>query len=177
MSEGPAQHGDAASPVFVEDVFLTDAFLIKGRLRHKSKRLSNQLEDHRRSFLQIDAATMVALRGNEVIQTPTVMVNVKEVIFAHELLDVAGDDTLRRLAMPNKAVRIRAFFNGAVQFELAGNVEAGAYEQEPSGRRYFIMQRPALRGLHLEHPELGLLRQLDYAIVRKDKMAYVYDFR
>jgi hypothetical protein len=38
------------------------------------------------------------------------------------------------------------------------------------------MQKPVVRGLDLEQPELGLLRGLDYAIVRKDRMAYVYDF-
>ena len=35
---------------------------------------------------------------------------------------------------------------------------------------------PAVRGLDLAHPELMLLKNLDYAIVRKDRMAYVYDF-
>ena len=177
MTDQPQPQGGPAVPTFVEDVFLTDAFLIKGRLRNKSKRLSNQLEDHSRSFLQIDDATMISLRGHEVIRTPTVMVNVTEIIFAHELLDVAGDETLRRLAMPDKNVRIRAFYNGAVQFELAGAVEPGAYEMQHNARRYFIMQQPSLRGLDLTHPELKFLGEVEYAIVRKDKMAYVYDFR
>jgi len=177
MSEGSSQHGNVDAPVFVEDVFLTDSFLIKGRLANKTRRLTNQLEDHNRTFLTIQDATMVALRSVEVIRTPTVMVNVKEVICAHELLDVAGDEAMRRLAMPNKVVRVRAFYNGAVQFELAGNVEPGAYEQQLSARKYFIMMKPTLRGLDLDHPELELLKNLEYAIVRKDKMAYVYDFR
>ena len=38
------------------------------------------------------------------------------------------------------------------------------------------MQNPVLRGLELEHPELALLKKLDYAIVRKDKLAYLFDF-
>ena len=177
MNEDQAREGGAVTPVFVEDVFVTDAFLIKGRLRNKSKRLSNFLEDIQRSFLQVDDATMVSLRGSEVIRTPTVMVNQKEIICAHELLDQGGDEALRRLALPNKTVRIRAFYNGAVQFELAGNVEPGAYEMQGNGRKYFTMQEPALRGLELDHPELSFLQRLDYAIVRKDKMAYVYDFR
>jgi hypothetical protein len=84
---------------------------------------------------------------------------------------------MRRLAQPNKAVRIRAFYAGAVQFELTGNVEPGAYEQSMSNRKYFIMQTPILRGLDLSPPELQSLGTLEYAIVRKDKLAYVYDFR
>lgn len=176
MKEKPSSRGGAATPVFVEDLFLTDAFLIKGRIAHKSKRLTNLLEDHNRSFLAIADATMVSLRSADVIRTPQVMVNVHEVILAHELVDIAGDEVQRRLAMPNKTVSIRAFYNGAVQFELAGVIEPGAYEQQPTGRKYFIMQQPVLRGLALEHPELQLLQHLEYAIVRKDRMAYVYDF-
>ena len=178
MNENPQSGGSVVTPVFVEDVFLTETFLIKGRLPNKSRRLTNLLEDYNRAFLQVQDATMVSLRSAEVIRTPSVMVNVKEVVFAHELVEMAGDETLRRLAAGNtKTTRIRAFYSGVVQFELAGNVETGAYESTPgSNRRYFIMQKPTLRGLDLTNPELGLLRSLDYAIVRKDKMAYVYDF-
>lgn len=178
MNEQPESQGSAASPVFVEDLFLTDVFLVKGRLPNKNKRLTNLLEDYSRTFLPVQDATLVSLRNNEVIRTPSVMVNTREVILAHELVEVAGDETMRRLAgVHGKTSRIRAFYNGIVQFELAGQIEAGAYEsQSVTGRRYFIMQKPAVRGLDLANPELALLRNLDYAIVRKDRMAYVYDF-
>ena len=33
------------------------------------------------------------------------------------------------------------------------------------------------RSVDLDHDELRILKGLEYAIVRKDKMAYVYDFR
>ena len=178
MNEHPDSQGSVTSPVFVEDLFLTDVFLIKGRLPNKNKRLSNLLEDYARTFLPVQDATLVSLRNNEVIRTPTVMVNVGEVILAHELVEVAGDEAMRRLAgASEKSTRIRAFYNGVVQFELAGQIEAGAYESQGMvGRKYFIMQKPVVRGLDLGHPELALLKSLDYAIVRKDRMAYVYDF-
>jgi hypothetical protein len=178
MNEQPDSQGATVSPVFVEDLFLTDVFLVKGRLPNKNKRLTNLLEDYSRTFLQVQDATLVSLRNNEVIRTPSVMVNISEVILAHELVEVAGDETLRRLASgQGKASRIRAFYNGIVQFELAGQIESGAYESQPvANRRWFIMQKPVVRGLDLAHPELTLLKNLDYAIVRKDRMAYVYDF-
>lgn len=174
----PEPKGSSTAPVFVEDLFLTDVFLIKGRLPNKSKRLTNLLEDYTRTFLPVQDATMVSLRSGEVIRTPTVMVNVQEVIFAHELVEVAGDETMRRLAgSSEKTTRIRAFYNGATQFEIAGQIEPGAYESQPmTGRKYFILQKPIVRGLDLGHPELALLKGLDYAIMRKDRMAYVYDF-
>ena len=179
MNERPDPHGAAATPVFVEDLFLTDVFLIKGRLPNKTKRLSNLLEDYGRTFLPVQDATLVSLRNQEVIRTPSVMVNIGEVVMAHELVEIAGDGALRRLAGAGaKANRIRAVYNGIVQFEIAGQIESGAYESlGVVTRKYFVMQKPVVRGLDLDHPELGVLKSLDYAIVRKDRMAYVYDFR
>jgi hypothetical protein len=165
------------TPVFVEDVFVTNVFLIKGRLHGKGKRLTNTLEDWPRTFLHVRDATMVALRSKEVIRTPNVMVNLQELLFAHELLEIAGDEGMRRLGKSEKTTRIRGFFGGSMQFELAGQVEPGAYESTQfAPRRFFIMKEPKVRGLDLDHPELQLLAKLDYAIVRKDRMAYVYDF-
>lgn len=173
----PEPGSSAVAPVFVEDLFVTEVFLIKGRLARKNKRLTNVLEDYQRTFLPVQDATMVSLRTQEVIKTPNVMVNIDEVLFAHELLEVAGDAALRQLAREEKPTRIRAFYSGAVQFELAGQIEPGAYESNKmTQRRFFIMQRPVVRGLDLEKSELKLLANLEYAIVRKDRMAYVYDF-
>ncbi|MFK7741741.1 MAG: hypothetical protein AB8H80_15590 [Planctomycetota bacterium] len=173
------QDASVAAPVFVEDVFLTDVFLVKGRLANKTKRLSNTLEDCQRQFLEVQDATLVSLRNNEVIKTPNVMINLSELILAHELVDVAGDETLRQLANPNtKTHRIRAFYNGSMQFEIGGNIEQSAYESDKlTNRKFFTMAKPSVRGLNLDNPELKLLKSIDYAILRKDRMAYVYDFR
>ena len=106
------------------------------------------------------------------------LVNTDQIVFAHELVDIAGDQQQRVLADNKKTVRIRAFYSGSIQIELAGNVEAGAYEPSRGpGRRYFIMQNPVVRGLKFEDsPDLKLLENLSYAIVQKEKLAYVYDF-
>jgi hypothetical protein len=178
MSSQPQPRRDAETTPIVEDLFLTGVFLIKGRLPNKTKRLSNLLEDFSRTFLAVQDATLVSLRSREVIRTPTVMVNVREVLLAHELVDVAGDELQRRLAGPTEKVsRIRAFYSGPTQFEVAGRIEPGAYESQAShGRKWFVMQEPVLRGIDLANPELAILGKLDYAILRRDQMAYVYDF-
>jgi len=177
MNEESSNNANIADPVFVEDLFLTDVFLIKGRLAHKTKRLSNVLEDNQRQYLQVHDATLVSLRNNEVIKTPRVMINVDELILAHELFDCAGDATMKQLSGNDKENRIRAFYNGSVQFEVGGQIEPGAYESNKmTGRKYFIMNGPIVRGLDLDHPELKVLKTIDYAILKKDRMAYVYDF-
>jgi hypothetical protein len=169
--------GSALTPI-VEDLFLTDAFLIKGRIAHKYQRLTKMLEDAERTFIQIQDATMVSLRGAEVINAPRVLVNRSEIIVAHEFVDTASDESMRQLAHNEKPVRIRAFYSGAIQLELAGQIEPAAYEpSHNSGRWYFIMQKPVLRGLKLEaNEQLAVLKSLPYAIVRKSKLAYIYDF-
>ncbi|MCC6670425.1 MAG: hypothetical protein IT458_05145 [Planctomycetes bacterium] len=167
-----------SAPVLVEDVFVTDTFLIKGRLAKKYHRLSTVLEDWERLFLPIEDATMVSLRGGEVIRTPSVMVNRHEVVFAHELVDFASDYALKRLATNEKNVKIRAFYNGSVQMELAGLIEPHAYDAVRGGtRRFFVMTAMQLRGVNLDAcPELSLLRHMPYAIVQRDKLSYIYDF-
>lgn len=164
--------------VIVEDLFLTDTFLIKGRLANKSSRLAKMLEDTSAGFLQVEDAAMISLRASEVIHTPRVLINPKELILAHELVDVAGDTTFRQLAANDKTTRIRAFYNGVVQLELSGRIEEKAYlPQERGGRQYFTMEKPVLRGLRFEtNADLEILKDLGYAIIRKDKLAYVYDF-
>ncbi len=167
------------APVIVEDLFLTDNFLIKGRVFYKYQRLTKVLEDTPEGFLQVLDATMITLRGGEVIRTPSVLVNPTEVVLAHELVDIAGDHALRTLATATqKSSSIRAFYNGELQLELSGRVEAGAYEPaHNNGRRFFIMLDPVLRGLDLDsNPEFAILKNLSYAIVRKSKLAYIYDF-
>ncbi|MHC4515602.1 MAG: hypothetical protein ACYTGW_00410 [Planctomycetota bacterium] len=168
-----------SATVIIEDLFLTGNFLIKGRMPHKYQRLTKLLEDTREGFLQVLDASMISLHGGQVIRTPSVMVNLAELVLAHELVDVAGDHALRTLAAGNhKSNHIRAFYNGVLQLELTGRIEAGAYEPaHNNGRRFFIMLDPVLRGLDLDsNPEFAVLKGLSYAIVRKSKLAYIYDF-
>lgn len=177
MNSTPQSQPSSSTPIMVEDLILTDSFLIKGRLTNKYQRLSRMLEDNERQFITIENAVMYSLRSGEVVQTPSVLVNTREVIFAHELIDFAGDQGQRVLAENQKSSRIRAFYNGAVQLELAGKVDPGAYEPSCGpNRRFFIMQNPTVRGLNLqESNHLDLLKGLSYAIVQKSKLAYIYD--
>jgi hypothetical protein len=170
--------GAGISAAMVEDVFLTDAFLIKGRLQGKYQRLARMLEDGDRQFLTVEDAVMVSLRSNDVVRTPRVQVNVREIILAHELVDMAGDTAYRNMAADDKNVRIRAFYSGHIQVEFAGRISPRGYEPaRGQGRRFFVMQEPVIRGLDLESSdELKLLRSLPYAIIQKDRLSYLYDF-
>ena len=161
----------------VSDLFLTDAFLVKGTVAGKSTRISKFLDEYPRQFLAIHEATMVDLKSHQRIETPRVYVNLDEVVFAHEFLDIAGDFYQKTIAKDREAVRIRAFYSGSVNFELAGRVRPKAYETDDVTKRFFVMEAPQIRGLDLEEDQdLAVLKNLPYIVVNKTRLAYIYDF-
>lgn len=163
----------------VSDVFLTDHFLIKGTVEGKYTRLSQLLEGYRKRFITVKDATLVDLKSRERIQTPQLLVNLSEVILAHEFLDTASDPTMAQLA--KHAVhnhKVRVFYTGSLNLEVAGEIRPGCYEvtDQRSGR-FFVIKNPVLRGVEWDgDDDLKLLSTLDYAILSRDRLAYIYDF-
>lgn len=162
----------------VSDLLLTDCFLIKGNVEHKYTRLSQFLDEHRRYFLRVRDATLIDLRSCDRIHTPLLQVNLDEVLFAHEYLDEAGDEYARMLASDQVLHKVRLFYTGQVNLELAGLVRPGAYEADDHiTRRFFVLRKPQLRGLD-DHgdDELKALTSLPYLIMNKLRLSYIYDF-
>ena len=121
------------------DLFLTDAFLIKGNVENKYTRLSKLLDEHRRYFLRIRDVTLIDLKSKERIHTPLLHMNVDEVLMAHEFLDEAGDVTRRGLAKEQEGTlqRVRVFYTGNLNVEIAGSIRPNAYEiSDKATRRY-----------------------------------------
>ena len=163
----------------VSDVFLTDHFLIKGTVENKYTRLSQLLDGHRRRFLKIKDATLVDLKSRDRIQTPQLHVNLDEVLMAHEFLDTAGDSTMAQLSQyADWNHRVRVFYTGALNLEVAGSIRPGCYEiTDHKSGRFFVIKSPVVRGVEWEEDEdLKLLESLDYAILNRERLAYIYDF-
>lgn len=162
----------------VSDLFLTDSFLIKGNVENKYTRLSQILDEHRKFFLRVRDATLVDLQSRERITTPLLHVNVDEILLAHEFIDGAGDQKRAEMATDNTLHRVRVFYTGALNVELAGEVRPGAYEADDRvTRRFFIMKDPKVRGFSTsEDEDLALLEDLPYAILNKARLSYIYDF-
>ncbi len=162
------------------DLFLTSAFLIKGNVEGKYTRLSKLLDEHERRFLALRDVVLVDLNSRERIQTPQLQINLSEILLAHEFLDEAGDDTRRELARDQESdlQRVRLFFTGSVNLELAGDIRPRAYERSDSAtRRFFVMRRPKVRGFkHQDDDHLLKLTDLPYAILNKERLSYIYDF-
>jgi hypothetical protein len=162
----------------VSDLLLTDSFLIKGVVEDKYTRLSQVLDEHRKFFLKVRDATLIDLKTRERIQTPLLHVNVDEILLAHEILDESGDQYLRALSKDDELHKVRVFYTGAQNFEVAGMVRPGCYEAtDRTTRRFFVVREPVMRGLKTEGDEdLGLLEGLSYAILNKPRLSYLYDF-
>jgi hypothetical protein len=162
------------------DLFLTDAFLIKGNVENKYTRLSKLLDEHRKYFLRVRDVTLIDLKSKERIQTPLLHMNVDEVLLAHEFLDEAGDQTRRELAKGHEdsLQRVRAFYTGNLNVEVAGSIRPHAYEvSDKATRRFFVMRDPKLRGFkHLGDDDLKGVLDLPYAILNKERLSYIYDF-
>lgn len=165
----------------VSDLLLTDSFLIKGQVENKYTRLSQMLDEYRKYFLRVRNATLVDLNSRDRINTPLLHVNVDEILVAHELIDEAGDPHQKQLATPPQDQtfhRVRVFYTGNLNVEVAGEVRPGSYEADDrSSRRFFIMNKPEIRGMKLDgDQDLGLLSELPYAILNKSRLSYIYDF-
>ncbi|MCB9883671.1 MAG: hypothetical protein H6834_17920 [Planctomycetes bacterium] len=161
----------------VEDMFLTENFLIKGTVEGKFKRLSSFLDQYRKNFLPIRDATLIDLATRQRVETPLVFVRVNEIILAHEYLDVKGDWYLAQLAAGQKLVPLRAFHSGRINLELSGLARPQAYEIVTGSHHFFIIEAPKVVGLNTEgDPDLEQIAKLPYLIVNKHVLAYIYDF-
>ena len=80
--------------------------------------------------------------------------------------------------VPVDRQRVRAFYTGNLNVEIAGYVRPGSYEADDrSTRRFFVMHKPDVRGMKTEgDKDLELLGSLPYAILNKTRLSYIYDF-
>ncbi len=164
----------------VSDLLLTDSFLIKGQIENKYARLSQMLDEYRRYFVKVRDATLIDLNSRDRIQTPLVHVNVDEILVAHEFLDSTTDPMIAKLAAerPSRLSRVRVFYTGNLNVEVAGNVRPNSYEvDDQNTRRFFVMTDPEVRGMNLDgDQDLETLTKLDWVILNKSRLSYIYDF-
>lgn len=163
----------------VSDLLLTDTFLIKGRVEGKYTRLGQMLDEYRRYFIKVRDATLVDLGTRDRIHTPLLQVNVEEILVAHELINLAGDPTAARLAQEGVVYqKVRVFYTGGLNIEVAGEIRPGSYENtDRATRRFFVVRNPKIKGLEIDgDQDLKLLMDMQYAILNKARLSYVYDF-
>ncbi len=160
----------------IQDVILTDSFLMLGTIANKYRRLSQLLDHYQKLFVPLVDVTMYDHADGEQIHVSDVLVNVEEIIFAHEFVDSGGDIFQKNMSVDGDKTEIRAFYNGRINLELRGFVRKRAYEVNKFNNEFFVMERPQIKGLPGEVPTSSrIVQELPYIIIHKKRISYVFD--
>lgn len=160
----------------IQDVILTDSFLMLGTIANKYRRLSQLLDHYQKLFVPLVDVTMYDHADGEQIHVSDVLVNLDEVIFAHEFVDSGGDIFQKNMCVDGEKTEIRSFYNGRINLELRGYVRQQAYEINKFNNGFFVMEQPQIKGLPGEVPAVTrLVQELPYIIVQKKRISYVFD--
>lgn len=164
---------------FVKDLFLTESFLIKGYVKTGGRRLTTFLNTTGGRFIEVHDATLVGVAQGDRIVTARAMVNLDEILIAHELIGSAGDDLLRRLAEPAKdRALVNLYLGGRLALEISGKMLRRAYNRTDLGeQRFLVVTDTAIEGLAGKKPrEFAVLKRAPYLIVNRTRIAYVFDY-
>ena len=161
---------------FLKDVLYTDTFLIKGHADTGERRLSSFLNNTRKRFIEVEEATLFRHDGGERIPSSRMDVNIRDILFAHESEDT-GDEVLRNLAKQKRdEIGMTAYFSSTTPLQLSGRIHKSAFDSDPQRRHDFIVVvQPEFQGLPGNTTsEYELLRNLDYVIVNRDRLAFIF---
>jgi len=161
---------------FLKDVLYTDTFLIKGHINTGDRRLSSYLNNARQRFIDVEEAVLVKHNGEDRIPASSMQVHIRDILFAHESEDT-GDQTLRNLANQQRdEIGVTAYFSSLAPLQLSGRIHKRALDSD--ARRHYdfiVVVQPEFQGLpDNTAPEYDLLRNLDYVIVNRDRLAFLF---
>lgn len=161
---------------FLKDVLYTDTFLIKGHVKTGEKRLSTFLNNTRKHFIEVVEATLLRHNGRDRIPAPRMQVHIRDVLFAHES-ENTGDEVLRNLAKQQRdEIGITAYFSSSTPLQISGKIHKRAFDSNPNRNHDFIVVvQPEFQGLPGNTaPEYELFRDLQYVIVNRDRIAFLF---
>lgn len=164
---------------YVKDLFLTESFLIKGLVRNGSQRLSTFLNSGTAPFIEVNDATLIGVTQGDRIVTARAMVHRNEILLAHELIEAAGDSTLKNLASKDEdRTLVNLYFSGRLPLEVSGKMLKRAYNRKDLGnQKFLVVTEPSIEGLGGKKArEFSVLTKAPYVIVNRDRIAYVFDY-
>ena len=159
----------------VNHLFVTPQFLILGRVNTGGKRLTSFLQSLRKPFLPLEDLTMMRLDRDERILASRGFLRSQEILFAHEFIDLAGDEHLKSLASMDDGDFGTVSFNlnEPRGCEVIGRCKSEALNPMLSDG-FFVIGKPEFRGLEQRRErEFEQLRKLSYGILNR---AYVHCF-
>ncbi len=164
---------------YVKDLFLTESFLVKGHVNTGGRRLTTFLNNMDRKFLEVHDATLVGVTQGDRIVTARAMINVDEILLANELIESAGDESLRQLSdTDGDRALVNLYFSGRLPIEVSGKMLKRAYDRADLGNQDFlVVTETSVEGLsNGKSREFSLIKRAPYLIVNRMRLAYVFDY-
>ncbi len=164
---------------YVKDLFLTDSFLVKGYVKSGGRRLTTWLNTHEAPFIEVHDVTMIGVQQGDRIVTARAMLQVNEILLAHELIDAAGDTLLKKLSETEKErTLVNLYFSGRLPIEVSGKMLRRAYNRRDLGdQRFLVVTEPTIDGLTGKKArEFSVVKNAPYLIVNRDRIGYVFDY-
>ena len=152
----------------VKDLFLTDCFLIKCFVETGGMRLSDFLARLSRPYVLLRDATLIDVEKGESVSSPEVLLGRDEVILAHELLDVSGDETLKRVFDARRfSLPVDLYHTGGVGIEIGARMQPKAFRGLDRESDFFVVLDASV------HESFGLLSSLPWAVVNRKQIGYI----
>lgn len=164
---------------YVKDLFLTESFLVKGMVHNGGRRLSTYLNGVTAPFIEVHDATLIGVTQGDRIVTARAMIHRDEILVAHELIEAAGDDVLKRLSgRDGERALVNLYFGGRLPLEVSGKMLKRAYNRKDLGdQKFLVVTEPSIEGLGGKKArEFSVLTKAPYLIVNRDRVAYVFDY-
>lgn len=164
---------------YVKDLLLTDSFLVKGHVQTGGRRLSNWLNHQEKEFIEVSDATLIGVTQGDRIVTARAMISLREVLVAHELIEAAGDETMRALSkVDDERALVNLYFSGRLPLEVSGKMLKRAYNRKDLGsQRFLVVTDPSVEGLAGKKArEFAVIKRAPYLIVNRDRIGYVFDY-
>ncbi len=164
---------------YVKDLFLTESFLVKGLVKNGGKRLSTYLNSITAPFIEVHDATLIGVTQGDRIVTARAMIHRDEILLAHELIEAAGDQTLKTLSeAQDERTLVNLYFSGRLPLEVSGKMLKRAYNRKDLGdQRFLVVTDPSIEGLGGKKArEFSVLTRAKYLIANRDRIAYVFDY-
>jgi hypothetical protein len=161
---------------YLNDLILTDTFLLRGNIDTGGQRLTSFLNNVPKRFFELHEVAATNHVTDEQFTATRMFVRIDEVLIAHEIGE-GGDDRLRLLAAEERVeIPVTAQFGGTLRLQLLGKVHKHGIERETSGPHDFIVVvEPKIQGLRgTAASEYAGFKHLPYVIANRNRLTFIY---
>ncbi len=158
--------------MYLNDLILTDTFLLKGHISTGSQRLSSFLNNFPKRFLEMDQVTATDLARGERFTNSRMLLRVEGIVLAHELPEPGREGVHLLAGQERDEATVTIRFCGSLPFRAVATVSRRALEHdEPGQHEFIVLLKPRLEGL--TGAAQDAFEDLPYVIANRSRIALV----